>query len=358
MPKTKLFIEKARAVHGDRYGYSRAVYVRAKDKLIITCKKHGDFEQAPTGHLSGSGCSKCVADRQRCTPEQFEVKSRLLHGDTYDYSKVDYKTAHVKVDIVCKIHGVFSQSPNHHLAGDGCPDCGNNRISEVQKFSKEDFISRAVSVHGDYYNYVLVDYKTAKIPVKIICPEHGIFEQVPDSHTNAGQRCPACSNVYKYNTESFIERAIDTHSGLYGYSKVEYVNAHADVVITCKTHGDFKQSPNNHVRGQGCPLCPRNYSQPTQVYIMATKGMVKIGFSNQPDVRMRRLNKRSPFKSEIVLTWEVKDTPTAYGVEQKAHVLLREYNAGLRGFDGATEWFNVTPIEAASVISELVNEMV
>lgn len=358
MPKTKLFIERARAVHGDLYDYEDSVYLTSKRKVKITCKVHGVFEQSPSHHILGRGCAACSADRQRCTPEEFEIKSRAIHGDAYNYRKVKYKTAHIMVDIICNEHGVFRQKPNKHLAGDGCPACGVASAAVAQRLSKDDFVLKARSVHGNYYNYALVDYKTAKLHVKIICPEHGVFEQTPDAHTNGGQKCPACSNRFRYDTESFIKRASEVHSGLYEYSRTRYKNAHTDVVVTCNSHGDFKQSPNNHIRGQGCPLCPRNYSQPTQLYIISTKGMVKIGFSNHPDGRNKTLSKKSPFKTEVVLTWEVKDTPTAYAVEQKAHDLLREYNSGLKGFDGATEWFNLTPLEAASVVSELVSEVV
>src|SRR5690554_6008376 len=128
MPKTKLFIEKARAVHGDRYSYDRVVYARANDKVIITCSKHGDFEQAPKSHIRGSGCAKCgkesMAEKQsEESKNRFIERSRAVHGDRYDYSKAVYTRSKDKVVITCKAHGDFEQSPKNHIRGQGCVKC-------------------------------------------------------------------------------------------------------------------------------------------------------------------------------------------------------------------------------------------
>ncbi len=125
---TKEFIRKARAVHGDKYDYSKVVYVGAKSKVIITCPTHGDFEQIPTSHLGGSGCPRCSGNVKSST-EEFIEKVRVVHNDKYDYSKVEYVSARKKVIITCPTHGDFEQRPKDHLWGQDCPRCKKPRTS-------------------------------------------------------------------------------------------------------------------------------------------------------------------------------------------------------------------------------------
>ena len=224
MSKTKLFIEKARAKHGNRYDYGRSVYVHSRGEVLITCAKHGDFKQAPDHHLSGKGCVKCGF-------EEMAAKN-------------------------------------------------------IQK-AKDGFIEKARAKHGDHYDY----------------------------------------------------------------TNVEYVNAKTKVSIVCANHGDFKQTPNGHLYGNGCPSCPKRYGQPTNLYLMHNGlGKVKVGFSIDTDRRITELNRDAPFKAELLETWTVPDTPTALKIESKAHRKLAKYHAGLSGFEGATEWFNTSPEVAKAVI--------
>jgi len=124
---TESFIEKAKAVHGAKYDYSQVIYIGAKTKIKIGCSEHGFFEQQPTNHLSSHGCPKCVYESQALVissqAKEFKDKANNVHNNKYDYSLVEYKNAHVKVSIGCPIHGSFSQTPNSHLGGQGCPHC-------------------------------------------------------------------------------------------------------------------------------------------------------------------------------------------------------------------------------------------
>lgn len=101
MSKTQVFIEKARAVHGDIYDYGRVVYVRAHDKVIIACRQHGDFEQIPNNHLTGRGCAKC-SGLHRYSTQEWTQEAVAVHGDRYDYSKTVYVRSGDKVTINCK----------------------------------------------------------------------------------------------------------------------------------------------------------------------------------------------------------------------------------------------------------------
>ena len=124
---------------------------------------------------------------KRLTTEEFIERSILVHGDKYDYSLMEYKNVDTKIKIICPEHGVFEQTPHHHLNGIKCPNCSHNK-----KITTEEFIIKSKEIHGDRYDYSLVNYKHTKYnKIKIICPIHGIFEQAPYEHKN-GSGCPIC----------------------------------------------------------------------------------------------------------------------------------------------------------------------
>lgn len=191
MPKRRTqeqFIAEAKTKHGDRYDYSRTEYVNSTVKVTITCLMHGEFSIAPGHHLNGVGCRKCYADRCKNSQEEVLERFRKAHGDRYDYSKVIYEGTNKKVAIVCAVHGDFKQDANAHIKGSGCPKCAN----ENQTLSKEEFVQRAKSKHGDRYDYSVVVYVNAKTTVKINCKIHGQFWQLPCNHIK-GSNCPKCA---------------------------------------------------------------------------------------------------------------------------------------------------------------------
>ena len=120
-------------------------------------------------------------EKRQLAAKQFEQKAKKIHGDKYDYSLVEYINSQTKVKIICPIHGVFEQKPNGHLSGRGCSKCKPDKISKKLSFTTEEFVKKAKEIYGDKYDYSLVDYKSAKEKVKIICSIHGVFEQTPDS---------------------------------------------------------------------------------------------------------------------------------------------------------------------------------
>lgn len=188
------FLKRARYVHGDRYCYDNVVYVNMRTNVFIGCYKHGIFQQTPSNHLKGHGCTLCNKfEARRLSFSAFLEKSHRVHGNMYDYSKVVYINSKTKVEIVCPIHGSFWQQPEKHFIGHGCPLCVKNL-----KDTTESFINKARVVHGDLYDYSLVEYIDQKTKVHIIDPQYGDFWQSPNAHLN-GEGCPrrACSKYSK-----------------------------------------------------------------------------------------------------------------------------------------------------------------
>ena len=118
---TEEFIKRAREVHGDKYDYSKVEYINSNTKVCIICPEHGEFWQTPGSHLSGKGCEKCV--RPSYDTKSFVDCAKKIFGDKYDYSKVEYVNTKTKVCIICSKHGEFWMKPNVHLQGCGCNLC-------------------------------------------------------------------------------------------------------------------------------------------------------------------------------------------------------------------------------------------
>jgi hypothetical protein len=236
---TDWFINKSKSIHDDKYDYSLVDYKNSKTKVNIICKLHGVFEQIPNKHINiKRGCPTCGGTK-KLTTNEFIEKSINIYGDKYDYSLVDYVNSHIKVKIICSTHGVFEQMPYSHLNGNGCPVCGYNRNS---------FVENCKNIYGDKYDYRLTEYKNAYTKVKINCNKHGDFEQFPNSHIESG--CVLCSRE-----ESFIDNSISIHNNKYDYSNVKYKDKYTKVKIICPIHGEFKQKPVYHIRGNGCKKC-------------------------------------------------------------------------------------------------------
>lgn len=140
--------------------------------------------------------------RSKLTNYEFITKARKVHGDKYDYSKVEYRKSSIKVCIICPQHGEFWQTPNAHLNSQGCSYCYGNT-----KSTTETFINKAIKIHENKYDYSKVKYVNAKTNVCIICPKHGEFWQTPDAHINGKQGCPFCNGGIKDTYERFIKKA-------------------------------------------------------------------------------------------------------------------------------------------------------
>lgn len=192
---------------------------------------------------------------EKKTLERFLNEMKEIHNEL-DFSLVtEYVSNDTKVKAIChckdylgREHGEFEITPANLIMGKGCPKCkGKGFTSEDRKMFCE-------KKYNGLYDYSKADFSTVKKKTTVICKEHGEFEINYDHHFNNGVKCPYCSYPSR-DTESFKLEAIKKHNNFYGYDKVDYKASLKKVIITCPIHGDFEQTPNAHLNGQGCPKC-------------------------------------------------------------------------------------------------------
>lgn len=164
------FIKKSNTIHGDRYDYSKSIYINNRTNLIVTCYKHGDFLITPSHHYIGHGCKHCTNNYRKTNSEFIEV-CMSLHNGKYLYDLVDFTSNKRKIIITCPSHGNFSQIAGHHIIGHGCPICsssiGEKYIKEfldknLIKYTKEKTFSGCESRNGKKlkFDFYLEDYNT------------------------------------------------------------------------------------------------------------------------------------------------------------------------------------------------------
>lgn len=295
---------------------------------------------------------------------EFIAKAKLIHGEVYDYSKVVYKRAIEKVEILCVRHGLFLQQPNNHLTGYGCKRCAieNTAAGRVNEVSS--FIRKARELHGNKYDYSLVVKGMNEIPVQIICPVHGVFNQPPIRHL-FGKGCKKCAterttSAQAFTIDEWVLKAREVHGDAYDYSSVVYKNKNSKITITCRLHGDFCQTPHNHLYGNGCQICakiimnhaykrifaPDANSIPCSIYIIKIDGngesFFKIGISTNIAFRFRELKARYDVKIVKLFTSTLFKSVT---IEQSVLRNLKSYQyVPSAKFGGYKECLRINPL--------------
>lgn len=296
---TDIFIDRAVSVHGDTYDYSLVDYQGVKNKVVITCKKHGIFEQLPPAHLIGGGCRACMRDRLSDSTDTFIRKSIAIHGiNKFGYDKAEYVNARTHVVLVCKVHGEFKTIPTNHLKGQDCMKCaGLARRSGIGKFIKQ-----AKATHANKYDYSLVVYDCSRTNVNIICKIHGIFSQNPQAHINSSG-CPKCKALYSGWNESVFNTACREKNNGKG---ILYV-------IKCRSKNEC---------------------------------FYKVGITSNSVQARFRCNSFMPY--DYIEVYTVRgDSCFIYDLEKQLHYLLVDKNYKPKlPFDGMTECFTVIkPVE-------------
>jgi hypothetical protein len=191
--------------------------------------------------------------------EIYERLKSIFPNYTFDMS--DYTNTHCKILTICDRGHISKQNVKNLLNGHGCNICGNKISSQKQRSNFDDVLKKFRDIHGNKYDYSDFDYIKNRIGSTIKCPEHGNFKQSAWTHMK-GHGCPSCSTNRKMVTSEFISKAIKIHNNKYDYSKTEYVNMRIPVLIICPKHGEFTQTPMAHLyRMSGCARCNQSIGE-------------------------------------------------------------------------------------------------
>jgi len=184
------FVERSKKAHPNMYDYSDSIYVNINTPVSIKCNTcNTTFKQLPETHIKSKKCPVCQGRRK--TTESFIDELMNVHSDRYLYDKVEYTGSKNKVTLTCKIHGEFRSLAGDLLKGTGCPKCADK--VRVLPQTKEEFINKAVAVHGDKYDYSTVFYTNSSTKVSIYCNTcNNMFKQTPGKHVY-GRGCPSCA---------------------------------------------------------------------------------------------------------------------------------------------------------------------
>lgn len=314
------FKQRAAAVHSSFYSYDNVEYKNSDTKVSITCPIHGDFNQTPHDHLSGHGCTKCKNDKAKLSLEEFISRARSCHSIDYDYSFVRIDNYDNPVKIICPTHGEFEQTPRVHLSGSDCHKCSEEKMYKVYaedinknlkntnvkmidssasnmseesnflcskhgKFrttirralssessgckeckkenvsvSFDEFVERSKLIHGNKYKYIEEDFYLNK-SINVICPIHGEFKTYKYNHLN-GSGCPKCSAINaglrsRLTQKEFIDRA-SSFNPLLKFEYGCYTKNSEEAVFTCSVHGEQRRKAQDILQGHGCRTCLTN----------------------------------------------------------------------------------------------------
>lgn len=247
-------------------------YTGANNKCTIKCELCGHIWNAVPRSISHSkcGCPNCqVAKLKHDKSEKIFIKK--LQSTNFELLKY---ISHKKVIVKCKVCGYIRQTTSSNILRFGCNNCAIQRVSDSQRLIKEDFIKRAIEIHGNFYDYSKVNYKSYNSKVEIICPIHGSFWQTPGHHLS-GQHCPKCKG--RIDTEEFIRLSKQIHKNLYDYSLSEYKDVYTPIKIICKKHGVFYQLPYVHYGvGCGCQKCKMSHGEELIMHFLDKNNILYI----------------------------------------------------------------------------------
>lgn len=248
---------------------------------------------------------------RKLTQEEYLTKCIKNQKISWDYSRLEYKGSDYEVEVGCPVHGFIFQNAYSHSIGLGCKQCADEVKSKEYLLSRKEYIEKANKKHNFFFTYDNFVYKGAHKTSWVTCPNHGDFKVTPNNHLR--RNCPDCSLENKLNkikekfAKEFYDKAIKAHPTGYTYPRFEYNGSDMESIITCDKHGDFKQTPQCHIRGHGCPKCGvGNISKPeieVQEFVKSlgyelefnTRKIIK---PYELDIYIPKLNKAIEFNGE------------------------------------------------------------
>lgn len=264
-PTLESFIAASRAKHGDLYEYPDQPWPPENQRVKIVCKTHGGFSQRYFGHLTGAGCPSCWEARRgekTRTKGCDVVKNVQKIFPHYGVDATSYKSAKDKIPVSCPIHGVFLSPYGDLMRGHGCPSCG--KVKGASK-RKEKALVKAkntlVRLHPTLsFPNIEEEMTSTTCWITVVCPKHGKSKKQPHKMITSKQGCKFCGEEVRVEKKKIAvteiyKRFAEAHGDTYDYSKCQVVKVMEPATIICKKHGPFKQTPQAHWSGQGCPSC-------------------------------------------------------------------------------------------------------
>lgn len=283
-------VERAKAVHGDKYQYKELVREGVYVKLRMVCATHGEFLQTISNHLKGKGCVECGGKKAH-TLEKVRELAKAKHGDKYEYLALT-RGGKPTLTLRCPEHGLFTQDMYNHLAGKGCRDCFVAGI-------RSDAGSLVAETYEGRYTFVgeAAPNKYGQRQLKLLCSEHG--EYVTDLNSvKQGYICKDCADKARgensrWTFEEFLLAVKPVHGDRYSYEELEVKvqpwngKASSFVKAYCYEHGPFSQAVFQHLRGQGCPICNESKASHSFIDFLEQQAKVEREASLCNDTRRR-----------------------------------------------------------------------
>jgi len=287
------------------------------------------------------------------TTEAFIKKAKEIHGDIYDYTLSQYKHKSIKVKIICNIHGIFEQTPDHHLMGCNCQKCSSLIKKSNIKKTSESFSNECNIKFNNKFDYSKFIYDGASKKGIIYCPIHGYFKQTPSMHLKSKYGCPKCSKLItnkklKGNKNIFTKDAKILHNNFYKYDKFDYINFHTKGSITCPIHGDFEQSPAKHLAHRGCPICSnkkRKNECALYIFYDNISNLYKIGISKNYKNRLGHI--KIVNKNIIVIYIKENFGQNEFKIQSKYSKYRKKHPITHGGY---TEWFDFYDLDIDDVV--------
>ena len=302
------------------YVYDLPENISYKDYINIYCDIHGTFSQSVPGALKGNKCINCHKESKSLDKYKIINRSNIIHNNKYDYSEL--KDGFIKrkdyIEIICPIHGRFRQVCGNHLSGRGCRKCDfDSRRNNI-----ENVVLNLGEKHNFKYKYIIESYKNNRDYITIICPIHGNFKQKIITHLN-GFGCSICGGSKRLTNDEFIEKSNAIHNNTYCYDKSEYINTETKIIIICKKHGEFTQTPHSHMFGIGCPSCSSSSGEKKIMYFLTSNN---IKYDIQKKFTECKNIKRLPFD------FYLPDYNICVEYDGKQHFQPIEYFGGIESF--------------------------
>lgn len=306
--KNKVTSFRIEQVHlGKGYEYSRLLYKDSKTNVIVTCPEHGDWSATPNNLISKeSGCPKCAGRVE--TLAEFETLARRVHGGKFKYLSYIAMKEPANIECpVHGIFQQTPQ--DHLKAVTGCKKCGVEKRSDSSRLSTVEALVRCVEVHGGRYDLSKVKYVGASEKIIVVCAEHGEFYPSYSNFVYGKTGCPTCAGNQKRTLEEFVRKASDVHGNKYNYSLVNYVNKESVVKIICPEHGEFVKAPNHHLNGSGCQKCSTHRASTHVYLLDYGNDIYKVGVTlDLYGHRLQQLTRSYGGSISVIGLWQV-DNP-------------------------------------------------